>query len=139
MRAKRIYADEQLKLIMECRRSGLSDYQWCQMHEINPGTFYNWISRLRKQGASIPISNCPEEITPFSQKQEVVKVGLIPDPDMTSPQVEQNTRILTNLASNEHPAFEILTPIATIRFYNGTDPRLIETTLGCLGGVLNAR
>lgn len=41
MRSKRISADEQFQLIMECRRSGLSDYQWCQMNDINPGTFYN--------------------------------------------------------------------------------------------------
>lgn len=39
---------EQIKLIMECRRSGLSGYQWCQNQGINPGTFYNWVSKLRK-------------------------------------------------------------------------------------------
>ena len=54
MRAKRISSDEQFRLIMECRQSGLSDYQWCQANEINPGTFYNWVSRLRKQGMDIP-------------------------------------------------------------------------------------
>ena len=31
---------EQIKLIMECRQSGLSDYQWCQKQGINPGAFY---------------------------------------------------------------------------------------------------
>ena len=41
---------EQIKLIMECRQSGLSDYQWCQNQGINPGMFYNWVSKLRKAG-----------------------------------------------------------------------------------------
>ena len=41
---------EQIKLIMECRQSGLSDYQWCRKQGINPGTFYNWVSKLRKAG-----------------------------------------------------------------------------------------
>ena len=27
---------------MECRKSGLSDYQWCKQKGIKPGTFYNW-------------------------------------------------------------------------------------------------
>ena len=36
-------ADEQYRLIMECRSSGLSDFQWCNEHGIKPGTFYNWV------------------------------------------------------------------------------------------------
>ena len=33
MKAKRVNREEQLKLIMECRSSGLSDYQWCETME----------------------------------------------------------------------------------------------------------
>ena len=29
--------------------SGLSDFQWCNEHGIKPGTFYNWVKRLRKK------------------------------------------------------------------------------------------
>ncbi len=57
MSSKRISVDEQFRLIMECCQSGLSDYRWCQMNDINPGTFYNWIIRLRKSGMSIPMSS----------------------------------------------------------------------------------
>ena len=56
MKAKRVSREEQLKLIMECRSSGLSDYQWCEAHGINAGTFYNWVSKLRKAGVTIPNS-----------------------------------------------------------------------------------
>ena len=45
---------EQIKLIMECRQSVLSDYQWCQKQGINPGIFYNWVSKLRKAGYKTP-------------------------------------------------------------------------------------
>ena len=45
MKAKRVSREEQLKLIMECRSSGLSDYQWCEAHGIHAGTFYNWVSK----------------------------------------------------------------------------------------------
>ena len=31
MRAARIYADEQLRLIMECHASGLTNHEWCMM------------------------------------------------------------------------------------------------------------
>lgn len=43
MRANAVAADEQYRLIMECRASGLTDYQWCLEHDIKPGTFYNWV------------------------------------------------------------------------------------------------
>ena len=49
MRATRIPAAEQYRLIMECRASGLTDYEWCLQHDIKPGTFYNWVKRLRQK------------------------------------------------------------------------------------------
>ncbi len=48
--SKRIFKDEQIRLIMECRQSGLTDYQWCKQNGIHPGNFYNWVSKLQKQG-----------------------------------------------------------------------------------------
>lgn len=53
MQTERRTADEQYRLIMECRSSGLSDFQWCNEHGIKPGTFYNWVKRLRKNPAMI--------------------------------------------------------------------------------------
>ena len=50
MRSKRIPVEEQYRLIMECRQSGLTDHQWCMEHDIKPGTFYNWVKRLRQKG-----------------------------------------------------------------------------------------
>ena len=47
----RVPADMQYQLIIECRSSDLTDFQWCKEHGIHPGTFYNWVSRLRKKPA----------------------------------------------------------------------------------------
>ena len=52
MQAKPVAADEQYCLIMECRSSGLTDYQWFLENKIKPGTFYNWVKRLRQKGCS---------------------------------------------------------------------------------------
>ena len=49
MKSKRIPVEEQYRLIMECRQSGLTDHQWCVEHDIKPGTFYNWVKRLRQK------------------------------------------------------------------------------------------
>lgn len=137
MKSKRVSTDEQFRLIMECRQSGLSDYQWCQVNDINPSTFYNWINRNRKNGMVIPISSDQGKKT-STPLQEVVKVDLVPvSKSVPAPmQVEQNTCIDTDLATRELPAVEILIGNATIRFFNSTDKSLIETTLRCMGGVM---
>ena len=73
MRANRIPATEQYRLIMECRASGLTDHEWCLQNDIKPGTFYNWVKRLRQKG-------CPElpDATGHNvpHRQEVVKIEL---------------------------------------------------------------
>ena len=50
MFSAKVSTEEQHKLIMECRQSGLSDQQWCLNHDIKPGTFYNWVKHLRQRG-----------------------------------------------------------------------------------------
>lgn len=137
MKAKRVSREEQLKLIMECRSSGLSDYQWCEAHGIHSGTFYNWVSKLRKAGVTIPDSKSKHLGTPLHQ--EVVKVDLVSSPAPATTIMEQNTRILAMPATDASVAMEIVMGNSTIRFFNNTNPDLIRTTLQCLGGMSHAR
>ena len=84
----RVPADQQLQLIMECRNSGLSDYQWCKEHGIHPGTFYNWVSRLRRKACcEIPESISKAEPSP-TPAQEVVRLNVhskAANPDASMP------------------------------------------------------
>ena len=134
MKAKRVYREEQLKLIMECRSSGLSDYQWCKTQGIHPGTFYNWVNRLRKAGITIPDSESRHFGTPV--QQEVVKLDLIPNSPSSTAIMEQNTCILA--MPDTSVAMEIAMGNSTIRFFNHTNPELVRTTLQCLGGMSHA-
>ncbi len=47
MANKRLDYDKIYELVMQCRRSGLSDRQWCLDNDIVPRTFYCWVRRLR--------------------------------------------------------------------------------------------
>ena len=74
MRAPRVPVEEQYRLIMECRKSGLSDYQWCLNNDINPGTFYNWVKRLRKNGCGdIPKKN---QLSTYERKRQTMRQSL---------------------------------------------------------------
>lgn len=126
---------EQVRLITECRQSGLSDYQWCQKQAINPGTFYNLVSKLRKAGYTIPDSESIVSGVPISQ--EVVKLDLVEREISTPAMMEQNV---------SHPASSDVSCIAAeiecgnirVRFFNGADTTVIQNTIQCIGGMSHA-
>lgn len=133
-RAKPISADEQYQLILECRSSGLSDYQWCTEYGINPGTFYNWVKRLRKKACY----DIPEPAGRSSYKpqavQEIVPLLIVDDEKPQSPivsEVEHNTRIRANETSF---AAELIYNGISVRISNDIRKDLLYTIFSCLGG-----
>ena len=135
MNANSIRKPDQIRLITECRQSGLSDYQWCREQGIKPGTFYNWISRLRKAGYTIPDSESQIRAVPV--RQEVVRLDLIERETVSPAIAEQNTSIPTTV-SNTPIAAEIECGNIKIRFFNGADSFVIQNTLKYIGGMPHA-
>ena len=127
---------EQIRFIMECRQSGLSDYQWCKAQNINPGTFYNWVRRLKKSGYTFPESESQNCGVPV--KQEVVKLDLTGQEISASAVVGQNVSH-SSMYVPETVAAEIHCGNITLRLFNGADTAVIQNTLKCTGGILNAR
>ena len=41
-RKARVSMAEQIRLINECRQSGMTDADWCRENDIAASTFYNW-------------------------------------------------------------------------------------------------
>ena len=69
----------QIRLINECRQSGMTDADWCRENDIAVSTFYNWVSRCRKAAADqIPPPNYGHLEVP-RPKQDVVPIGIVPD------------------------------------------------------------
>ena len=120
MRSPRVPAEEQYRLIMECRKSGLSDHQWCLNNDINPGTFYNWVSRLRKSNSvDIPDKNPVSAYVPADQ--QVVKI-------------EMNSLSASNAIdkSTDASVMELVIGNTGLRIPNGTDPMLLAKTIRIL-------
>jgi transposase-like protein len=136
MRADPVPAEEQYWLIMECRASGMTDYQWCTEHGIKPGTFYNWVKRLRKSGCTdIPaaVRHCRPD------RQEIVQISfnkpaesLHPDLSAHSAEVVWETPCPTAREAN---AMELTMSGASLRIPNGTDPVLLKQTIRLLKGM----
>lgn len=126
MRKPRIPAQEQYQLIMQCRQSGLSDHQWCLEHDIHPGTFYNWVRRLRQH----PDLIIPERTEPRNGselRQEVVKVDLTAANPL-SPCQETYPSSFCGTSD----AMELSFRGITLRIPNGTDPQLLSHLLSAV-------
>ena len=134
MRAKPVTADEQYRLIMECRSSGLTDYQWCLEHNIKPGTFYNWVKRLRQKGCS-DITSAVHGRNPI--KQEIVKINF-QEPSAPRLETEAISESIPYSASvvSEIPVIELLMSGVTVRRPQGIDAGFLEQVLRALGRTL---
>ena len=126
MRAPRISADEQFRLIMECRASGLTDHEWCLQNDIKPGTFYNWVKRLRQKGCT----EIPDAIKGHvPHRQEIVKIEITPpgiNESLISTVQDQNNLPIQN------GIMELSIAGAVLQIPNGTDPVLLRQTLHIL-------
>lgn len=131
MRATKHTPEEQYQIIMECRSSGLSDYQWCMDHGIKPGTFYNWVKRLRRSSCyDIPPAASRGSRTP-PEKQDVVKLEILSD---------QAAQILETERSPAAPGCGIAVPVieiscgaSSIRISNEISPQLLSQVLRTVG------
>lgn len=128
-RKPRVPMSEQIKLINECRKSGLTDADWCRDHQIAPSTFYNWISRCRKAACADQIAEPRYGHSDLPRaKQDVVPVTVIsdvhadyrPDPNRL-PVAEQHL-------DNSH-TIEVVWNDITIRLTNQANPVLVEQML----------
>lgn len=131
---KRVCKADQIRLIMECRQSGLSDYQWCEKNGIHPGTFYNWVSKLRKSGYTFPESEARSNAIPA--RQDVVKVDVVSCQE-PSPVIEQNVSLAIT-SENPSVVAELLIDDITLRLFNGANEQLIQSVLRCIGGINHA-
>lgn len=127
--------DQKLQLIKECRKSGLSDQQWCLKQGIPPSTLYYWINRLQEKACSeIPESKFKEVDVPnYTPHQDVVKVNIIQDPkEYTRMPI---SRYETNIIEDE-ASIDIEINGVKIRIRNSVDPLVLAGTLEILKGLL---
>ena len=125
---------EQIRLITECRRSGMTDADWCREHGIAPSTFYNWVSRCRKAAADqIPAPSYGHQDSP-RPKQDVVAIDLVPD---TIPEQSGAPAALqADMDLDNSHTIEVVMDDLMIRIHNDVDPILLTRTLRILRGTL---
>ena len=125
--------EEWFRIINECRRSGLSDSQWCKQHDIRESTFFCAVSRLRKKAYAIPKRDKSIDILPDSlPKQEVVRIDIEPEP--LQPSKPEPLQVMPATYLDNSHTIEIDVHGINIRVFNSVDRELLKTVLSALGG-----
>ena len=122
--------DEEIRLINECRKSGLTDADWCREHGIAPSTFYNWVSRCRKIAPDKIHEPGYGHMNEPRPKQDIVAIGIIADSLPECSPVSEMSQPSPNL-DNSH-TMEIAFQQVTLRISNQADPVLLAKTLRIL-------
>ena len=119
--------EEWYNLIMNCRKSGMSDAQFCRANGIATSTLSCAIKRLRAKSYGIPEHRDDDIHDLTTSKQDVVKVDIIPD---IQPPKELIPEVAPHI-DNSH-MIEISLGDVHISLCNGADPDLVARTLSAL-------
>ena len=119
--------EEWYRIIMDCRKSGMSDKQYCHVNNIAASSLWSAIKRLRKKSFAIPESAGADIHDLTLPRQDVVKVDIMPD-------IQPPQEIIPEVAphiDNSH-MIEIKLGDVHISLCNGADPDLVVRTLSAL-------
>jgi hypothetical protein len=131
--SKRRSLEEQYELVLECRKSGLSDREWCFRKEIPQSTFYQWLKKLRDQACyKIPETESGNSEISNVQKQDVVKLNMYPE----NPKYEKKALNTACSSTHERPAITIEIEGIRLSVENYADPTLLAQTLKMIRGFI---
>lgn len=131
----RLNLDQVYQIVIECRKSGLSDRQWCTDHGVPSSTFYVWLKKLRARACyDIPASESSTlGFSPAPQHQDVVRVDLVSqEPHQIYKPIEHSSH------NHNHEEIPITIQMEGIQIQikNSADPMLLANTLKMLKGLL---
>ena len=127
-RKARVPMAEQIRLINECRQSGMTDADWCRENDIVVSTFYNWASHCRKAAAEqIPAVNHDHLEVP-RPKQDVVSIDIVPD---CIPEQHTTSQMQNSYLDNSH-TIEVAMKDITVCITNDADSLLLTRTFRLL-------
>ena len=120
-----------LKLITECRQSGMTDMDWCRANGISRSTFYKAVKRLRDAACELPSSVVSSDTCmdlTSACNQDVVPIRIISEEPSTIPD--------TSPECHSSYAMEITAGNLTIKISNDINTRLLSCTFKAIGGIL---
>ena len=138
MRSKRTTPEEQLRLITECHQSGLTNYEWCQQHNIKVSTFYGWVHRLKQSGEIDIPAVIPRVVGKESEQPDIVKIKIEGERQIAAASkavlmLEPPGETLPEMQTQpEYPVMEVIISDVHLRVTNDVNPALLAETIRLL-------
>ena len=135
MRSKRTSPEEQLRMITECHQSGLTDYEWCEQHNIKVSTFYAWVHRLKQNGEIDIPAVIPTVIRKEPEQPDIVKIKIEGEKQLaTTPKLaltpEPQAVTLSAMQTQPgYPVMEVIINNVHMRVTNDVNPALLVETI----------
>ena len=130
--------EERLRIIDECRKSGLTGREWCRQQGLCWNTYHTWVSRLKKKGLLETAATVPTVVVHEPKLPDIVKVEMTgrhelapvgtTDSDIWQESTETNQ-------SSMNTVMEIEVGRIRIKATNHTDPKLLAEVIRQIGGI----
>ena len=130
--------EERLRIIKECRQSGLTANEWCRRHGLRWNTYHTWVTRLRKKGLLETAATVPTVVINEPGLPDIVKVELTGRKEIRS--VESAATGIWQEAEDTEPTgmdavMEIELGRIRIRATNQANPMLLAEVIRKIGGI----
>ena len=130
--------EERLRIIKECRQSGLTANEWCRRHGLRWNTYHTWVTRLRKKGLLETAATVPTVVINEPGLPDIVKVELTGRKEIRS--VESAATGIWQEAEDTEPTgmdavMEIELGRIRIRATNQANPMLLAEVIRQIGGI----
>ncbi len=83
--------EERLRIIHECRQSGLAANEWCRQHGLRWNTYHTWVTRLKKKGLLESAATVPTVMIHEPDLPDIVKVDLTGGRELRPVEYESNS------------------------------------------------
>ena len=130
--------EERLRIINECRQSGLTANEWCRRHGLRWNTYHTWVTRLRKKGLLETAATVPTVVINEPGLPDIVKVELSGNKEIRSVEsvatgIWQETEAA--VPTGMDAVMEIELGRIRIRATNQANPMLLAEVIRQIGGI----
>ena len=124
--------EERLRIINECRQSGLTANEWCRRHGLRWNTYHTWVTRLKKKGLLETAATVPTVVIHEPGLPDIVKVELTGRKEIRSGiwQEAEDT-----VPTGTDAVMEIELGQIRIRASNQANPMLLAEVIRQIGGI----
>ena len=130
--------EERLRIINECRQSGLTANEWCRRHGLRWNTYHTWVTRLKKKGLLETAATVPTVVIHEPGLPDIVKVELTGRKEIRSVE-SASTGILQEaedtVQTGTDAVMEIELGQIRIRATNQANPMLLAEVIRQIGGI----